>query len=178
MPVSDALITNRKSMVDAKNTTRPASAISLARGHRFEDFAIGRVFEHAQRKTILESDNALFTTLTMHYNPLYLDRTYATAMGHRDILVNPLLVFNLVFGLSVEDLSEGGGPFLGIEGLEYGVPVYTGDTLRGRSTVISARLSSKHEQYGIVMWESEGFNQQDECVVKFRRSNLVRKAGA
>lgn len=114
----------------------------------------------------------------MHYNPLYLDKTRAAELGHRDIVVNPLLVFNLVFGLSVEDLSEGGGPFLGIEELEYGVPVYAGDTLRGSSTVISARLSSKHEQYGIVMWETEGFNQQDQRVVKYRRSNLVRKAGA
>lgn len=165
-------------MVNNNSPARPAAAIYLARGHRFEDFAIGRDFEHSQRKTILESDNSLFTTLTMHYNPLYLDKTRAAELGHRDIVVNPLLVFNLVFGLSVEDLSEGGGPFLGIEGLEYGVPVYAGDTLRGRSTVISARLSSKHEQYGIVMWETEGFNQQDECVVKYRRSNLVRKAGA
>ena len=162
-------------MLDATKQQRPANEIFLARGHRYEDFTIGRVFEHAQRKTVLASDNALFTTLTMHYNPLYLDKTRAVAMGHRDIVVNPLLVFNLVFGLSVEDLSEGGGPFLGIENLEYGVIVHADDTLHARSTVISARLSSKHEQYGIVTWETEGFNQRDEMVVKYRRSNLVKK---
>ena len=162
-------------MADAKPPARPIAATYLARGHRFEDFAIGRVFEHSQRKTILESDNALFTTLTMHYNPLYLDKTRAAELGHRDIVVNPLLVFNLVFGLSVEDLSEGGGPFLGIEALEYGVPVYAGDTLRSRSKVIEARLSAKHELYGIVKWETEGFNQNNERVVSYCRSNLVKK---
>lgn len=162
-------------MAESKDAALPTNAILLARGHRYEDFSDGHVFEHSQRKTVLESDNALFTTLTMHYNPLYLDRTRAAALGHRDIVVNPLLVFNLVFGLSVEDLSEGGGPFLGIEALEYGVVVYAGDTLRSRSKVISARLSNKHEQYGIVTWETEGFNQRDERVIIYRRSNLVKK---
>ena len=109
-------------------STRPTDAILLARGHRYEDFTPGRVFDHAQRKTILESENALFTTLTLHYNPLYLDRVRAMQSGHRDIVVNPLLVFNLVFGLTVEDLSEGGGPFLGIDELEYGVAVLVGDS--------------------------------------------------
>lgn len=153
----------------------PASFTLLARGNRYEDFEIGRVFEHSRRKTILEGDNALFTTLTMHYNPLYLDRTCAASLGCRDIVVNPMLVFNLVFGLSVEDLSEGGGPFLGVEELEYGVRVFAGDTIRSRSIVIAARPSNKHPDYGIVTWETEGFNQNDESVVKFRRSNLVNR---
>src|SRR5271156_1750995 len=92
-------------------------ATLIVRGHTFADFPVGRVFLHKQSKTILESDNALFTTLTLHYNPLYLDRERAKAAGFRDIVVNPLLVFNTVFGISVEDLSEGGGPFLGVEAL-------------------------------------------------------------
>ncbi len=152
----------------------PANAKLIVRGHVFTDFTPGRVFEHGQRRTVLESDNALFTTLTMHYNPCYLDREYAQANGLRDIQVNPLLVFNLVFGISVEDLSEGGGPFLGIEEMVYGEPVYAGDTLRARSEVVSARLSAKHEKYGIVTWSTEGFSQSGAKVIRFRRSNLVR----
>lgn len=150
-------------------------ATYLARGHVYEDFTDGRVFEHALSKTVLESENALFTTLTMHYNPSYLDRVVARERGFREIPVNPLLVFNLVFGLTVEELSEGGGPFLGIENLEYGVPVYPGDTLRARSTVVSARPSGKHEDFGIVTWETEGRNQDGGRVVRYRRSNLVRR---
>jgi itaconyl-CoA hydratase len=154
----------------------PAGAQLLVRGHIYTDFKIGRVFEHAQRRTVLESDNALFTTLTLHYNPLYLDAERAAAAGYRGIVVNPLLVFNVVFGLSVEDLSEGGGPFLGVEALRYGAPVYAGDTLRASSTVLSARLSAKHEQYGIVSWATRGANQRGEEVVAFERTNLVRRA--
>jgi len=154
----------------------PTDAIRLVRGHVFPDFEIGRVFVHDQRRTILESDHALFTTLTLHYNPVYLDRERAREAGFRDIPVNPLLVFNTVFGLSVEDLSEGGGPFLGIEDMIFGEPVYPGDTLRGVSRVTAARLSAKFEHHAIVTWETEGFNQRDEQVIRFRRSNLVRRA--
>jgi itaconyl-CoA hydratase len=154
----------------------PAGAQLLVRGHVFTDFTVGRVFEHAQARTVLESDNALFTTLTLHYNPLYLDSGRAAAAGYRGILVNPLLVFNMIFGLSVEDLSEGGGPFLGVEALEYGAPVYAGDTLRASSTVLSARLSAKHEHYGIVSWSTQGMNQRSEQVITFQRTNLVRRS--
>jgi itaconyl-CoA hydratase len=153
----------------------PANAIRILRGHTYEDFQIGRVFQHRQRKTMLEGDNALFTTLTMHYNPLYLDREQATAAGFRDIPINPLLVFNTVFGISVEDLSEGGGPFLGVDGLEYGDPVYAGDTLQASSTVLSARLSARHEHYAIVSWTTRGCNQSGAQVIVFSRTNLVRR---
>jgi itaconyl-CoA hydratase len=156
--------------------TPPAGAQLLVRGHVLADFTVGRVFEHKQRKTILESDNGLFTTLTLHYNPLYLDRERARAAGYRDIVVNPLLVFNTIFGLSVEDLSEGGGPFLGVEALEYGAPVYAGDTLRAESTVLSARLSAKHEHYGVVSWATRGFNRNGDQVISFHRTNLVRRS--
>jgi itaconyl-CoA hydratase len=153
----------------------PADATLIVRGHTLADFEVGRIFEHRQRKTLLDSDNSLFTTLTLHYNPLYLDREQAKAAGFRDIVVNPLLVFNTVFGISVEDLSEGGGPFLGVEALDYGAVVHAGDTLSARSTVLAARLSSKHELYAIVTWATIGFKQTGERVVNFNRTNLVRR---
>jgi acyl dehydratase len=161
--------------MSSQTVTPPASAKLIVHGHIFADFEVGRIFEHRQRRTVLESDNSVFTTLTLHYNPRYLDREFAKAAGYRDIVVNPLLVFNTVFGISVEDLSEGGGPFLGVEDLEFGEPVHAGDTLRARSTVLSARLSAKHERYGVVAWNTRGFNQANECVIVFNRTNLVRR---
>jgi len=161
--------------MNAPPLSPPASATLIVHGHTFADFAVGRTFDHQQRRTVLESDNALFTSLTMHYNPLYLDREFAKAAGYRDIVVNPLLVFNTIFGISVEDLSEGGGPFLGVEKLEYGVAVHPGDTLRARSTVLSGRLSAKHDQYAIVAWATQGRNQSGEQVIAFNRTNLVRR---
>jgi itaconyl-CoA hydratase len=142
------------------------------KGHRYEEFEEGRVFEHHWGRTITESDNTLFTTLTQGYNPLYFNRPFAQAHGHPDVVVNPMLVFGVVFGLSVEDLSEAGGPFLGIDALAFHRPVYAGDTLTARSTVVSRRVSQSRPEQGIVTWHTEGFNGSDELVVDFKRSNL------
>lgn len=145
------------------------------RGHVFEDFKPGQGFDHHWGRTITEADNTLFSVLTMHYNPTYTNATVATANGFDGIPVNPLLVFNTVFGLSVEDLSEGGGPFLGVDDLVFGVPVYPGDTLRAFSNTVSARPSDKRPAFGIVAWNTRGLNQNEEEVVRFQRTNLVRR---
>src|SRR5439155_10917141 len=83
-----------------------------------------------------------------------------------------------VVGLSVEDLSEAGGPFLGVEDVEFLRPVHPGDTLTARSRVVSRRESESRPGFGIVTWESEGRNQRGEAVVSYRRTNLVAKRGA
>jgi acyl dehydratase len=145
-----------------------------ARGNRFEDFEIGRRFVHHWGRTISESDSRLFTSLTLHYNPEYTNAIVAAAHGHPATPINPLLVFNTVFGLSVEDLSEGGGPFLGVNDLVFHRPVYPGDTLFSQSEVTAARLSDTRPGYGVVTWKTVGTNQGGETVVTFERSNLVR----
>jgi len=152
-----------------------ARAITMHKGNRFEDMSVGRVFEHHWGRTLTDGDNVAFTTQTLSFCPLYFNEPYAQSLGHRTILVNPMLVFNTVFGLSVEDLSEGGGPFLGVETCEFVADVYVGDTLTARSEVISARESKGNPNFGIVTWHTEGFNQHGHCVVSFDRTNLVRK---
>lgn len=144
------------------------------RGNRFEDFEIGRKFTHHWGRTISQADSLTFSILTLHYNPQYTNEAFAVAHGHPTTPVNPLLVFNTVFGLSVEDLSEGGGPFLGVNKLEFVKPVYPGDTLYAQSEVIGARLSDKRPGYGIATWKTVGTNQNGEVVVSYERSNLVR----
>jgi acyl dehydratase len=144
------------------------------RGNRFEDFEIGRKFAHHWGRTISQADSQTFSILTLHYNPHYTNEAFAVAHGHPTTPVNPLLVFNTVFGLSVEDLSEGGGPFLGVNKLEFAKPVYPGDTLYAQSEVIAARLSDKRPGYGIATWKTVGTNQNGEVVVSYERSNLVR----
>lgn len=152
-----------------------AEARLWPRGHRYEDFDIGRRFVHHWGRTVTESDNTLFSTLTLHYNPHYTNAAFARAHGHPDSPVNPLLVFNTVFGLSVEDLSEGGGPFLGVDELTYLENVYPGDTLRAASEVVSKRLASNRPGYGIVTWATLGTNQNGTEVIRFKRSNLVKQ---
>ncbi len=154
-----------------------AQARSVPKGHLFEDFTVGAVFEHHWGRTITQAENAIFSTLTLHFNPHYFDLTHARAHGHRDTLINSLLVFNTVFGLSVEDLSEAGmGPFLGVDALNYHSPVYVGSTLRARSTVVERRETKKRPNFGIVTWRTEGFIEDDACVIDFQRSNLVQRS--
>jgi itaconyl-CoA hydratase len=159
---------------DSKVAALKADAIPWHRGNRFEDFTIGRRFVHHWGRTVTQADSHTFSILTLHYNPTYTNESFAIASGHPSSPINPLLVFNTVFGLTVEDLSEGGGPFLGVNRLVYGKPVYPGDTLCASSEVLAARLSDKRPGYGIVTWKTVGVNQRDEVVLTYERSNLVR----
>lgn len=143
------------------------------KGHTFEQFQVGQGFEHHWGRTINEGDNSLFSTLTLSYNPLYFNAEYAREQGHPGIVVNPNLVFLTVFGLSVEDLSEAGGLFLGVDALTHHTPVYPGDTLTARSRVTDTRESGSRPEHGIVTWHTEGFNQRGERVIDFHRTNLI-----
>jgi len=148
----------------------------LTKGNVFEDFVVGRVFEHHWGRTLTQAENALFSTLTLHFNPHYFNVDYARAHGHRETLLNPLLIFNTVFGLSVEDLSEAGmGPFLGVDELTYHRPVLAGATLTARSTVIALRDTKTWPDFGIVTWHTEGFQTGNELVIDFKRSNLIKR---
>jgi acyl dehydratase len=145
------------------------------KGHTYDDFTEGRVFTHHWGRTITESDNTVFTTLTLAYNPLYFNEPFAHEHGHNSVVVNPMLVFGIVFGLSVEDLSERGGLFLGVDDLTFHSVVYPGDTVSARSTVVSKRTSESRPEQGIVTWHTEGFNQRTELLIDFKRSNLIPK---
>lgn len=143
------------------------------KGRLFEDFRPGQTFEHHWGRTISEADTVLFSNLTLSFNPLYFNREYAKALGHPDIVVNPQMVFNVVLGLSVQDCSEIGGPFLGVYDLVYDRAVYPGMTITARSVTTETRLSASDPTKGIVTWETEGF-ESGSRVVSFRRSNQVR----
>lgn len=149
-------------------------AETRSRGHLYEDFFVGREFVHHWGRTITEGDTIAFSTLTLSFNPLYFNVEYARAHGHGSIVVNPLLVFNVILGLSVEDCSEIGGPFVGLGNLTFRKPVYPGDTLYARSRTTACRLSASNPANGIVTWHTEGHDQNDNPVVDFERSNLVR----
>jgi acyl dehydratase len=153
----------------------PSGFRLLRKGHAFEEFSVGRRFLHHWGRTITESDNTIFTTTTLAYNPLYFNEEYARAAGHPSVVVNPMLVLCTVVGLSVEDLSEAGGPFLGVDDLTFHRALYPGDTLTAESTVVAARESDSRPEFGIVTWHTEGRNQLGELVVDYQRTNLVAK---
>ena len=148
------------------------------KGHSFEQFEVGQVFEHHWGRTLTDADNALFTTATLAYNPLYFNAEYARAHDYEGTVVNPMLLLCTAVGLSVEDLSEAGGPFLGVNQIRFHKPVYPGDTVTARSTVVDARQSGSRPDFGIVTWETETQNQHGDTVLTYRRTNLVAKRSA
>ncbi len=151
--------------------------VLVPKGRAFEDFHEGQVFEHHWGRTLDAGDNSLFTTVTLGFTPLYFNAEYARAHGHADVVMNPLLVLCTVVGLSVEDLSEAGGPFLGIDKVEFHRPVYPGHTLTARSTVLSARTSESRPAFGVVTWRTEARNQEGDMVLSYERTNLVARRG-
>ena len=153
----------------------PATFPLARKGHRFEDFEVGQVWEHHWGRTITAGDNALFSTATCHWSPMYLNAEYARAHDHPDTVVNPMLALCVAVGLSVEDLSEAGGPFLGVEDCVFHRAVYPGDTLTARSTVTAARESDSRPGTGIVTWHTEAYDQHGHLVLELHRTNLVAK---
>ncbi len=146
----------------------------IEHGHYYEDFVVGHVFKHHWGRTITEGDNSLFSSVTMNFNPIYFNREYARTLGYPGVVVNHMLVLNVVFGLSVEDLSERAIAHLGYEKLKFLAPVYPGDTLTAESEVLSKRETSKPDR-GVVKFRTTGFNQKGEKVLEYERPVLIRK---
>jgi acyl dehydratase len=145
-------------------------------GLYFEQFEPGQRFEHAVRRTVTESDNVLFTTLTMNPAAIHLDAEYARSTPFGERIVNSLFTLGLLVGLSVYDTTLGttiGN--LGFEEVRFPKPVLHGDTLRATTTVISKRDSQSRPDSGIVVFEHRAINQRNEEVVVCRRAALMLK---
>jgi len=144
-------------------------------GHFYEEFSPGDVIEHSLSKTVFESDNNLFSLLTMNYHPVHTNIDYASRNQHGQILVVGTLVFSLVVGITVPDISGKAIANLGYEDIKHLAPTFIGDTLYARTRVISKRESNSKTDRGIVYVETIGYNQKGEDVISFRRNVLVKK---
>ena len=144
-------------------------------GRYFEDFGVGAIYNHSVRKTITESDNNLFCLLTMNHHPVHLDQQYAEQAQHGQILVVGTLVFSLVVGLTVADISGRAVANLMYEGVNHDGPVHIGDTIHAETEVLEMRETKSRNDRGIVYVETRAFNQKDERVLSFRRRVLVPK---
>ncbi|MFE3229369.1 MaoC family dehydratase [Nocardia sp. NPDC059228] len=150
----------------------------VSRGNFYEDHVVGKTFNHHWGRTIDAADNVQFSTQNLAFNPNHFNRDHAIRAGHRDEVVNPMLVFSVVFGLSVEDLSEVGGAFLGARNVVFARDVYPGETLYASSVVVEAKDSASRPDFGIVTWHTRGFAADGAMVVEFDRTNLVLRRPA
>jgi acyl dehydratase len=148
-------------------------------GRVYEDFEPGDVYRHWPGKTITEADDHLFCMITMNHHPLHTDAWYAesqTQFGKNVVVGN--LVYSLVLGMSVPDVSGAAIANLEVESLQHKRPTFHGDTIYAETLVVEKRESSSRPDRGVVTVETRGFNQHGEEVCFFRRKVLVPKREA
>lgn len=143
-------------------------------GLYFNELSVGQVFRHAISRTVTETDNVLFSTLTHNPARLHLDAEYCkTQTEFQQVLVNSVFTLGLMVGISVNDTTLGTAVAnLGWDEVRFPGPVFIGDTLRVETEVADLRLSKSRPTQGIVTFIHRAFNQRDELVAHCRRSGL------
>lgn len=144
-------------------------------GSYYEEFVVGEEIEHQLSKTIFESDNNFFSLLTMNHHPLHLNQEYAEKSQHGQILVVGTLVFSVLVGITVPDISGKAIANLEYKNIRHLNPVFIGDTLYAKTLVLDKRLSRKNDDRGIISVKTVGFNQSKIPVLEFERSVLVKR---
>lgn len=148
-------------------------------GRWFEEFEVGQVIEHAVTRTVTESDNVLFTCLTMNPQPMHLDADFAEKHEFGKPLVNSLYTLGLVVGIGVYELTLGTTMAnLGFDSVEFPNPVFTGDTVWVETEVRAVRGSASRPEVGIVHFEHRAYNQDDALVCRAVRAAMMRRRPA
>ncbi|WP_288904854.1 MaoC family dehydratase [uncultured Sneathiella sp.] len=143
-------------------------------GNYFEDFKIGQVLDHATPRTITEGDVSLYTALYGGRFALQSADSFAMECGLEAAPVDDLLVFHIVFGKTVPDISLNAVANLGYADVQFKAPVFPGDTVRTSSTVIGLKENSNGKT-GVVYVRSTGTNQMGAIVLDYVRWVMVRK---
>lgn len=148
-------------------------------GRFYDQWRVGDRIEHDLRRTVTETDNLLFSTMTHNAQPLHLDAEAAKESEFGQILVNGTFTFSLMVGITVGDTTAGTlVANLGYDKLVMPNPVFIGDTLRASTEVIEMRPSKSRPGQGIVTWRHQMHNQRGEVVCECLRSALLRSKAA
>jgi len=148
-------------------------------GKFFDQWMIGEALVHEIRRTVTETDNLLFSTMTHNPQPLHIDLEAAKASEFGQILVNGTFTFALMIGLSVGDTTLGTlVANLGYDKLVMPKPVFLGDTLRAETEVTDLKPSKSRPGAGIVTFTHRLINQRDEVVCQCLRMALIKGSHA
>jgi acyl dehydratase len=148
-------------------------------GLYYEEFEVGRRFDHEWTRTVTEMDNVLYSSLTMNVQPLHIDRHFSKNTEFGKPIVNSLFTLGLVIGISVNDTTfRTTLANLGMSETNFPAPVFAGDTIHVRTTVLSKRESKSRPNAGIVEFLHEGFNQDDKVICVCKRSAFMHKKQA
>ena len=148
-------------------------------GLYFEQFELGQKFVHDIRRTVTETDNLLFSTMTHNPAAIHIDAEYAKTTEFGKPLMNSAFTLGLMVGISVGDTTLGttvGN--LGWDEVRFPKPVFAGDTLHVKTTVLEKRESKSRPQNGIVVFLHTAYNQRDELIASCKRSALMYRLPA
>jgi len=149
-------------------------------GLYYEEFSVGQVFEHPIRRTVTETDNILFTTMTHNPARLHLDDEYMkneTEFG--GIIVNSMFTLSLMVGVTVYDTTLGTTVAnLGMDEIKFPNPVFPGDTLNVQTEILEKRDSKSRPNNGIVLFQHRAYNQEGKLVATCNRSGLMLRKPA
>lgn len=146
-------------------------------GRYFEEFNIGEEINHSISKTIFECDNNLFSLITMNHHPVHTNIDYASKEQHGKILVVGTLVFSLVVGITVPDISGKAIANLGYEEIKHLAPVFINDTIYAKTKVLEKKESKTKNDRGVIYVETIAYNQDKVNVLSFKRRVLIKKKG-
>jgi acyl dehydratase len=163
---------NSNHQLDTDQRTREASG-ARQYGRYLEEFEVGDVYKHWPAKTVTEADDHLFCLITMNHHPLHINDVYAgESQQGQNVVVGPL-VYSLMLGMSVGDVSGKAIANLATEELSHPAPLFHGDTLFVESEVLEVRESKSKADRGIVKVKTDAYKQDGTLVATFKRSVLV-----
>ena len=143
-------------------------------GRFFEDYEVNEEIIHAVPRTITYGDISLYTAITGSRFALHSSDEFAKELGYPRAPVDDILVFHMVFGRTVPDLSLNAIANLGYAGCRFGTSVFPGDTVKAKSTIIGVKENS-NKKTGTVYVKSIGYNQKNEIVIEYYRWLMMRK---
>ncbi len=144
-------------------------------GMWFEEFEVGRIYDHPITRTVTEMDNTMFSCLTMNPQPLHIDRHFCETTEWGQPLMNSLFTLGLMIGISVNDLTLGTTiANLGMRDVAFPAPLFQGDTVRVSTEVKGKRASNSRPDAGIVEFIHRAYKQDDTLVAECTRQAFMR----
>ncbi|CAB4855526.1 MAG: MaoC family dehydratase [Actinobacteria bacterium] len=154
--------------------TREFDARSDRYGRFFDEFEVGDIYKHWPGKTITESEDHIFSMLTMAGSPIHVDSNYAkNELPSGKNLVLGTYIYALLTGMSVSDISGKAIASLGVKELKHILPVFHGDTIYAHTEILEKRVSNSKPNQGILTVKTTGTNQNGDVVCIFERAVLL-----
>lgn len=144
------------------------------RGKYYEELEVGQVYEHRPGRTVSDTDNTMWSLLSLNVQPLHCDAHFSEDTEFGERIVNSIFTLAIVTGQQVHDITLGTTVAnLGFGEIEFPNPVFAGDTIYSETEVLDKRLSESRDDSGVVQFEHRGYNQDGDLICHCQRAGLM-----